>query len=900
MNKAAFWSAEADHAFRQQNWEQAYLLYKNAEQALGLPLYGYQQARCLQQMALPLAYPTDFIFYTAAIEPRRFTTPLPVYAGMATVPGRVELLAAVLPRVLPQVDQLFLCLNNFADVPDFVKHPKITIFRSQDYGDQRDNGKFLGLRHCEAASYYLTLDDDLAYPPDYVSCLLAKVAAFQHQVVVGVHGAIYAKNTESFFERLTFHFARRLLADLPVSVLGTGTLAAYTGLLQSSITPFSQTGMADLALAACLKAKSIPLLAIARPENWLTELLPEIERPGTLYLETRHDASGHNTLLASHKPWGAVSIVKAWQAWFSLLPIESQQLLTQLEFLEQQHIAALTPASFANAGCLFETSAQYVFSDHYYQNYALALLEGLLLRRDVPEPFRHLSVVIAESLMFQRLVIPAMTNHLAQQLAYLELCRYKRFSAPVELKLLLTLCELCHNHSDAKLQAELLSLLLEYGNARLILEGIRQPWVLPSGVYFRCKVYMLKNNVAADIQQAVSCSGTLNTLQKLYIALLDALCQQQAVDELLLQLFELEADLKQKNRLIDEFLALYETSPQVPDLALYRAVFVNRSLSVDNLHKLLALFVSKKLILPEVYLQAMASSLSALAEWPFWQLACNAKYDPVHVINELLLQQNSLPLALEQTTDKPFWCRVWASADKTAARYDNHGQCLVIIAAYAAEHTLQYAYDSIVAQDYPDLHIVIVDDASSRPVAAFLTRSGRVKTTLLHHAERKGPYACRNTALQLLGPAKFFVIHDADDWAHPEKIRLQIEAIANTPYLANYCRHLRLDWDGRPKLENHRYFIGHGPMTSLFKAEVWQRLGEFNAVATRGDMEYKARLGSCLGKDKIYEDPRLLLFALDWQSNSKQLTDTDFKLLTMQRYKAQYAKLHQLAAFFRP
>jgi len=264
--------AEGWRLFNAQQWEQALSCFNALTDPVSKGLVAFNISQCLQHISLPFLYPSDPVFYANAKVPCTPLATIPVYAGMATVPSRLPLLERVLPAILPQVDRLFLFLNNFDEIPLCVKDPKITLFTSQQYGDLRDNGKFFALTQCDPNSYFFTVDDDIAYPANYVATLIQKIEQYHRQAVVGAHGAIYPQYPRSFFQRFNVHFARRLLCDMPVSVLGTGTLAAYTARLTVSLAAFCQTGMADLQVAAQLKQQAVPLVAIARPEHWLTDL----------------------------------------------------------------------------------------------------------------------------------------------------------------------------------------------------------------------------------------------------------------------------------------------------------------------------------------------------------------------------------------------------------------------------------------------------------------------------------------------------------------------------------------------------------------------------------------------------------------------------------------------------
>ena len=141
---------------------------------------------------------------------------------MATIPNRIQQLEIVVNCILPQVDQLNVYLNNFEEVPWFLNNPKISVVRSQDHGDRGDAGKFYWSD--KVRGYYFTIDDDIAYPPDYVDKLKAGLDRRGKKCAVGIHGEMYGNEIRHWTKdrTKTHHFHYRLERDTPVCVLGTG------------------------------------------------------------------------------------------------------------------------------------------------------------------------------------------------------------------------------------------------------------------------------------------------------------------------------------------------------------------------------------------------------------------------------------------------------------------------------------------------------------------------------------------------------------------------------------------------------------------------------------------------------------------------------------------------------
>lgn len=237
----------------------------------------------------------------------------PVVVSLCSIPERVELLRRTLASLAPQADALHVYLDRYESVPDFVRdyHPQVTVYLSRDYPGLRDNGKFLAFPALREDCYYFTADDDILYPPDYVASLIRRIEHYGRQAVVGVHGVLVPEETQGYFSgyRKVLNFTRELERDALVNNLGTGTVAFHSALLRGlDLGHFCEAGMADLYLSVFCKQRGIPMVAIARPDDWLQEQ----EAPGnSLYQEFRQSDDRQSVLLRSHRPWGYAAIQAA-------------------------------------------------------------------------------------------------------------------------------------------------------------------------------------------------------------------------------------------------------------------------------------------------------------------------------------------------------------------------------------------------------------------------------------------------------------------------------------------------------------------------------------------------------------------------------------------------------------
>lgn len=226
----------------------------------------------------------------------------PVMAFMASFPPRIEKLRRAVESLLPQVDRIYIYLNNYKTVPDFLLDERIQV----EIGGQdlRDNGKIFHMEHAPDG-YFFTVDDDIEYPGDYCEHLVRAIEKYDRKAVVGVHGVILANPFVRYFsaDRKVFSFKHALVQDARVNLLGTGTVAFHSNVLRPRVDQFETTGMADVWMALLAKERSIPMVSVERKIGWLKPILLEGDNGPTLFDEFCEDDREQTKFLKKYTDW---------------------------------------------------------------------------------------------------------------------------------------------------------------------------------------------------------------------------------------------------------------------------------------------------------------------------------------------------------------------------------------------------------------------------------------------------------------------------------------------------------------------------------------------------------------------------------------------------------------------
>ena len=178
----------------------------------------------------------------------------------------------------------------------------------------------------------------------------------------------------------------------------------------------------------------------------------------------------------------------------------------------------------------------------------------------------------------------------------------------------------------------------------------------------------------------------------------------------------------------------------------------------------------------------------------------------------------------------------------------------ILVPAYNVDKLIKSCINSLLKQDYKNIEILVIDDASTDETANVIrdleAQYSQVKGIYLR--ENVGPFVAKNIAA-LHSSGEFITTQDADDWAHPERISRQVQPLLQDSNLvATTCQWLRLDENGNFYAKQHFPFKRFNPSSPMFrKRDVTKKMGLWDSVRMAADTEFIERMRLVYGKSRI-------------------------------------------------
>lgn len=193
-------------------------------------------------------------------------------ANYATYPNqlRTESLLRSIDSIRSQVDLIRVYFNGPQNlIPEsLANNPHIKLYCGTDY---TDNAKFAGLHVLKSPEYYLTLDDDIIFPENYVKTL--KNGIDKYKCIVAFHGRVLISDSTYYFDKkknLIFNYLNDVPQDVNVDVGGTGVMGFHTDYFNpKEILTSPYRRMSDLVFSYEAKKARKKIICLKHPSKWL-------------------------------------------------------------------------------------------------------------------------------------------------------------------------------------------------------------------------------------------------------------------------------------------------------------------------------------------------------------------------------------------------------------------------------------------------------------------------------------------------------------------------------------------------------------------------------------------------------------------------------------------------------
>ncbi len=232
----------------------------------------------------------------------------------------------------------------------------------------------------------------------------------------------------------------------------------------------------------------------------------------------------------------------------------------------------------------------------------------------------------------------------------------------------------------------------------------------------------------------------------------------------------------------------------------------------------------------------------------------------------------------------------------------------VLMAAWNAQDTVEMAVRSVLQQGWRNLELIVVDDCSTDGTWDILNRIAATdpRLRIFRNEINAGPYVSKNFALSQSKGA-WITGHDADDWAHPDRVASQVAWLGENKESACLSGMLRMSERGE--------FVRFNPIggnvidgacrnafiSLMVDAHVFHGgLGYWDEVRVGGDSELIHRLQSIRGKE-LQTVPKVTMLCLDnpvGLTNLKGLGHSESGGVSPHRraYKRSFTKFHATIA----
>jgi len=254
----------------------------------------------------------------------------------------------------------------------------------------------------------------------------------------------------------------------------------------------------------------------------------------------------------------------------------------------------------------------------------------------------------------------------------------------------------------------------------------------------------------------------------------------------------------------------------------------------------------------------IAQAFFLIEDANMYLVACNFEpsiNDRIKWINKALQLFNIPAISLDRTSGQTAYDCLKVVDNIRSDSVVDQPKVTVIMPVFNAASVIRTALESVLAQTWGNLEVIIVDDCSTDAtieiIEEFLVADPRI--ILIKADSNRGAYTVRNIALKI-ATGEFVTCHDADDWSHPLKVEVQAKHLLTNPeYIANTSQAARATEDlmfyRKGKLGNNIF----PNISSLMfrRKKIMDKIGFWDSVRFSADSEFIHRIQKVYGKESV-------------------------------------------------
>lgn len=224
----------------------------------------------------------------------------------------------------------------------------------------------------------------------------------------------------------------------------------------------------------------------------------------------------------------------------------------------------------------------------------------------------------------------------------------------------------------------------------------------------------------------------------------------------------------------------------------------------------------------------------------------------------------------------------------------------IVLTTYNIQDLVNVSIDSLLEQTYSNIEIIIVDDDSSDNTVEVIRKFQKKhsdKIKLIKLKKNHGTYIAKNIGISY-ATGELITFHDADDWAHPQRIEEHVKAyMKNKKVKYSISKLVRLTEDGY-FYAKEVYPLDRLSMVSLMiDRKLIDEVGYFRVHRLGSDSEYFERLKN-FTKHKWERIDKVLMFCAHRENSLTTSPETGVegfsKTNKRQHYWNQWHKWHAM------